>query len=496
MRKCKFLLFILLLFSTTACTSFVARGVPQSLERPRECQAFLTALDQTVENAGVKNAASRPVPGFPYLRADHFLSFLKDHIHSGQERDQWTRSMQMLDLDARKKEISNLRDAVTSSLSSEQSTPLNRTQLYEQVRSCSELLFQHDRTRPDFYETLIPLVDVPDEYSLAMRVFGLYPLVTIPVAIATDLSRKKTRSWYGMSLESLPVDGRLAAFVPAEGSSLSDSEIQAMLDAASKNSLGVPLPDRDLGKRLVQQFAPVFIQDIAAPYDRIGRIVWHGDCPEVDQKRPTVYFYFSNALLKGKPILQINYVIWYSERAGKRAPWMERGHLDGLTLRVSLDERGKPFMVDIVNDCGCYHLFAPDKKGVAQMIPKPFNFDPLVPQWLPDVPPGQRLAIRLNSGWHQVQRLIATKDFPEPIPYELVPYDVLETLPREGGQTESIFSPKGIAKCSERIERFILFSMGIPKIGSMRQRGHHAIELIGRAQFDDPNLFDQNFIFK
>jgi len=38
--------------------------------------------------------------------------------------------------------------------------------------------------------------------------------------------------------------------------------------------------------------------------------------------------------------------------------------------------------------------------------------------------------------------------------------------------------------------------MGIPKIGSMREQGHHAIELIGRTHFDDPFLFDQSFIFK
>jgi hypothetical protein len=104
--------------------------------------------------------------------------------------------------------------------------------------------------------------------------------------------------------------------------------------------------------------------------------------------------------------------------------------------------------------------------------------------------------VRLNSGWHQVQRLIATKDFPEPILYELLPYDILEVLPREDGRTESIFNSKGMAKCSTRIERFILFSMGIPEIGSMRQRGHHAIELIGRVQFDDPDLFDESFVFK
>lgn len=224
--------------------------------------------------------------------------------------------------------------------------------------------------------------------------------------------------------------------------------------------------------------------------------MWKGDCPDVDQSKPTVYYYFSNAFLKGQPILQINYVIWYSERAGQRAPGIERGHLDGLTLRVSLDDQGRAFMVDIVNDCGCYHFFAPEKERVFRIISRALRFDPFVPEWLPDILPGQRLGARLNSGWHQVQRLIAAKDFPESIRYELVPYHVLEALPREGGRPESIFNSRGIARCSERIERFILFSMGIPKIGSMRQRGHHAIELIGRAQFDAPTLFDESFVFK
>ena len=496
MRKFKFILFISFLFLMTGCISYMAQRVPLSLERPKECQALLTALNQEVEKAGVKDAASYPVPGFPYLRTNRFLSRLKENIHSDERREQWSRRMRMLDLKARRREISNLPDAALSSFSSKWRKPSSRSEFYEQAESCSETLFQHDTTRLDFYETLMPLVDVPDEYSLAMRIFGLYPLVAIPVAVATDISRKKVRSWYDTSLENLPVDGQLRAFIPAESSSLADNELQAVMEALRENSQDLPLPDRDLAKKLIRHFAPVFIQDVAASYDRIGRIVWRGECPDVDQTRPTVYYYFSNAFLKDKPILQINYVIWYSERAGKRAPSIEHGHLDGLTLRVSLDDRGKPFMVDIVNDCGCYHLFVPEKERVAQIVSKLLKFDPFVPQWLPDVSPDQRLGIRLNSGWHQVQRLIAAKDFPDPIPYELVPYDILEALPREEGQTESIFNPKGIAKCSNRIERFIFFSMGIPKIGSMRQRGHHAIELIGESRFDDPYLFDESFIFK
>jgi hypothetical protein len=496
MKKRRSIYLISFFFLFAGCTSFRAQRISQSLERPEECHSFLTALDERVTRSGVKDAGTYPIPGFPYLRANRFLSILKNTIHGKEAREQWTLWMQRLDLEARAKEISNLPDDVVSSLSSKQGTEPTRAELYDQVKSCSARLFQHDETRPDFYGTLNPLVEVPDEYSFGMRALGLYPLVATPVAILTDVSRKRIRSWYETNLEDLPVDGRLRSFTPAKTSSLSGEEIQRIIDSSKKNPLGVPLPDENPGKKIVEYFAPVFVQDIAAPYDRVGRLVWNKDCPDVDQEKPVVYHYFSNAFLEGRPILQVNYVIWFSDRAGQRAPGIERGHLDGLTLRVSLDEQGKPFMVDIVNDCGCYHFFAPEKERVDRIISKPLKFDPFVPQWLPGLLPGQRLGVRLNSGWHQVQRLIVGEDFPEPIPYELVSYDVLEALPREDGRTESIFNSKGIAKCSERVERFILFSMGIPKIGSMRQRGHHAIELIGRTQFDAPTLFDESFVFK
>jgi len=496
MKKRRSLFLIFLFFFFAGCTSMTAQRISRSFERPEDCQSFFAALDDRVNRSGVKDAASYPVPGFPYLRANRFLSFIKDKIDAQGGREQWSRWMRNLDLEAREKEISNLPDDVVSSFAPKQGPEPTRAELYDRVKSCSERLFQHDKARPDFYETLNPLVQVPDEYSFAMRAIGLYPLIAIPVAILTDASRKRVRSWYETNLEDLPVDGRLRSFTPAKPLSLSREEIQATIDSSKKNPLGFPLPDEDLGKKIVEHFAPVFVQDVAAPYDRIGRLVWNGDCPAVDREKPTVYYYFSSAFLKGSPILQINYVIWFSERAGQRAPGIERGHLDGLTLRVSLDGQGKPFMVDVVNDCGCYHFFAPEKERVDRVISKPLKFDPFVPQWLPDISPGQRFGVRLNSGWHQVQRLIVGEDFPEPISYELVPYDVLEVLPREGSRTESIFNSRGIAKCSERVERFILFSMGIPKIGSMRQRGHHALELIGRTQFDDPTLFDESFVFK
>ena len=178
------------------------------------------------------------------------------------------------------------------------------------------------------------------------------------------------------------------------------------------------------------------------------------------------------------------------------SPRIERGRLDGLTIRISLDTDGHPFMVDIMNNCGCYHFFVPSQPQVLRILPSPQALDAFVPRWLPETFPHRRLSLRVNSGWHQVDNVDTIDMGPDFIPYQLVPYERLEMLPHDGPAFESIFNSKGIAKNTGRIEPLILFPMGIPNIGSMRQRGHHAIKLVGRAHFDDPDLFDDNFEFR
>jgi hypothetical protein len=217
----------------------------------------------------------------------------------------------------------------------------------------------------------------------------------------------------------------------------------------------------------------------------------------INTDEPTVYYYLSYGIFKQKPIVQINYAAWFSAREGPLAPWIERGPLDGLTLRISLDPEGNPFMLDIMNNCGCYHTFIPRKEAVMEKKERPLAIDAFVPQWLPDNFPALSLRIRVNSGWHQVQRVWASKDpLSSARTYRLLRYDELETLPHPDGRYESVFDARGIMKGSNRIEPFLLFSMGVASVGSMRQRGHHAISLVGWDHFDDPELFEKNFIFE
>jgi hypothetical protein len=114
---------------------------------------------------------------------------------------------------------------------------------------------------------------------------------------------------------------------------------------------------------------------------------------------------------------------------------------------------------------------------------------------MPSEFPQKRLLLRINSGWHQVQHIGTEASSGDTQLYELLPYEELESLPRENGQTESVFTSAGIMKDSWRIEPYIFFSMGIADIGYMRQRGHHAIKMVGRGHFTDPHLFDDSFQF-
>jgi hypothetical protein len=494
--RLQFIFFFLFFIFLSGCAPFLAKPVPLSFEKPEQCKDFLNRLDEVVKEARVRDASSVSIPGFPYLRANRFLASLKRNLKDDREKEEWVQWMRQLDLLSREKEIRNLPEKAILSLEFEDGRKDDREWLYAQVTSCSSKLLSYDEGRSDFYATLYPLVRVPSEYSCLLRTIGLYPLIALPVALVTEGSREKIRKRFDTDLKDPPMDGHLRSFAPERGELLSEPEVREIIEVSKRNPLGVPFLSTSQEEKLVWSFAPVFIQDVAASYDCLGQVVWKGDCVDIDPGKPTVYYYISHALLKGNPILQINYVIWYSERAGERSPSIELGHLDGLTARISLDAQGKVFMVDVVNDCGCYHFFAPDKERVDRTLSRPLRFDPFVAQWLPVIPSGERLGIRINSGWHQVQRLISVGYLSDTIPYALVPYDVLETLPHEGGRRESIFSSTGIVKGSERVERFILFSMGIPSIGSMRQRGHHAIELIGKDHFDNPCVFDQNFVFK
>ena len=492
--KYRYLLVILILFLHGCATIGVDQRVVD-FQRPAEYARFFEVLDRIVDEADTRNAASFSVSGFPYLRTNRFLTGLKHELDTDARKEQWIRWLQQLDMEARVKEIGNLSSEAIRELSLELGEASDRKILLERVAFFSEKMLNHDRHRADFFSAVQAAVINPDEYRTAYRVMGLYPITSLPVALVTYRVQDEFTSWHHTPADQLEVQGELIAYGPSQPTAYSQSVASMILKRSRNNALGVPIPSAADEKTLIAMFAPLIQQDQVQSYDRIGEVVWKDGHVRVDVQQPTVYYFLTHARFKGEPILQLNYAFWYSARAGPNPPWFERGELDGVTVRISLDGDGLPFMVDIMNTCGCYHFLVPDQKRVKRIIPTQGEVDVFVPRWMPDSFPQRRLIMRLNSGWHQVVHLGAAENSPGHLPYRLVAYDELEMLRQSANNRESIFNSRGIAKDSERIEYLIFFSMGIPDVGSMRQRGHHAVKLVGRLDFEDPDLFDDNFEF-
>ena len=491
-----FLSIISLLLLSQGCANLASRQFVADSERPPQVQSFFDELDHAVNAAGVRDASGSAVAGFPYLRANRFLASFKDALSGDDQKQEWVYRMQQLDLESRRKEIYNLSPARIQELSARLDESFDRSTLFNRVTFYSHQLLTHDQQRPDFYATLQKAVEIPDEYSTTMRVIGLYPLTSLPVAAVTHNVFEEIAEWHRTPLNELETVGTVKMYGPEQHLQYSPEKIRTMLLSSGSNPLQIPDLSDSARQALLLMFAPVFVQDAAADYDEIGELMWENNQAVVNPLNPLVYYYFSHARFKGRPVLQLNYVIWYSARKGPESPWIERGPLDGLTVRISLDPEGRPFMVDIMNNCGCYHFFVPAEDRVERILPLPFAIDAFVPRWLPASFPQNRLSVHIKSGWHQVNH-IGTMDLPANyISYRLVPYEQLERLPRKGQLFESLFDSDGIAKNTGRIEPLIFFPMGIPEVGSMRQRGHHAVKFVGREHFDDPDIFDQNFEFR
>jgi hypothetical protein len=487
---------LVLIFIVQGCAARASYQFVNESQRPSEYGRFFEELDGAVYRSGNRNGAYFTVAGFPYLRADRFLVSLKDRLEDDARKDQWVRLMQQRDLAARKTEIQTLPAAEVETLAAAFGFRPERGILLAKAISYSNKLLAHDQMRSDFYEVLLAAVQDSDEYSALMRIFGLYPVAAIPVAIVTHNVFSEIAEWHQQPPDALQTLGTLTAFGPSETLEFSGKTAGEILKRSAQNPLATPLPSVVDSKALALMFAPVIIQDLAADYDRPGAMVWSDTKLEIDPGDPRAYYYFTHAYYKNEPVLQINYVFWYSARGGPNSPLIERGPIDGLTIRVSLAGSGMPFMVDMMNNCGCYHFFVPRKEKVKQILPSPLAIDAFVPAWLPDDFPQKRLTIRIVSGWHQVVNVGARKFPVDFTPYRLAPYRRLEMLPKNGTHHESMFTARGIGKHSERIESDIFIPMGVPQVGRMRQRGHHAIKFVGRAHFDDPHLFDNHFEFK
>ena len=459
------------------------------------CSLFFHDLRHAVSEAGVRDTQASPVSGYPYLRVNRFLASFRHKQLTGVMINQWVDRLQALGTAAWHVELTNLPAERRTRLTKEM--PDDRT-LEQAVGRCTAEMRAVDLATPQDFERLRHRAVVPDDYHTMWRILGLYPVTGLFVSFGAARLHHDTRQTFSLPLERLPVNGRLIRYVPRGGAMLTRGEVAHILARTSHNPLHMPEPDTTQRERLFNSFAPVWEIDTVGRDDRIGTPLWGAHRRiRVDTAQAAIYRLLSHGWWAGRPVLQLNYIIWFPARPATGALDPYAGHVDGITLRVTLGQDGRPLFYDSMHNCGCYHMIFPRRAITGKSEGGGLYVEPaLVPQSIPDLQPGQRLIVRVADRTHYLQRLYGDGSSPRGTVYDFADYNTLRILPAPDGGHYSLFDQHGLVRHSQRAERWWLWPMGVSSPGAMRQWGHHAIVFLGRRHFDDADLFTSLFTAK
>ena len=445
------------------------------------CLAFYGDLDQVVAEQGVTPSRPERIASFPYLRMTRFLASYSQQNLSDAALKHWLTHLAAADQQARTIELASLKSTAKSKLNADYESDLMAV-----VEDCAQKLVASDLANPARLTLLRKQAVTTSEYRLLNQVLGFYPLTRIPVRLGIHQYHEKTLAVFAQPLKALPVYGQLRRF------HIPHLDAINLSGRVARDALGIPAPTASQLQALFAIHAPVWEIDVVDNYDLPGRPVWHADGkPDVDYSEAFIYRYPSYTHWQGQSLLQLNYLIWFAERPQESAFDVFSGRLDGLLWRVTLNTDGTVLIYDSAHACGCYHYFFPSAalalRSKAQQLPEP----PLLPQPAPELADGQSLVIRVSSGNHYIQRLYVDTASGQPLRWR--EYQELYATPVVGGGHRSLFRADGLVEGSERSERWLLWPMGIPSAGAMREHGRQATAFLGRRHFDDAKLLDDLF---
>ncbi len=443
-----------------------APGTPEQ----RHCESVFIDNDKLISAAGVADAQYARIKAFPYLRVNRLYAALKTRLTDEASRVAWITELGALDHLARSIENSNL--PLTSALKKPDDNTLTR---------CRELLISNAVQDEGVFERLYTAAAVPDNYRWQQRLLGFYPFSRWPVYLGVKRLQEN---------ESPQLAFKAAAntlHYVGEGNSNFEPP-------PPSQALGFPQLNAATLIKLLNRYEPIWSIHTTSTSDHIGAMNWADSKINIKPNQPTVYQDISYAIFENQLLLQLNYTIWFPAVEARKAIDIYAGEIDGLTFRVTLDSTQSPLYVDVMHNCGCYYMGFP--AGTLERIKQTpsTTTEPLwIPHSLPPLSNQQKYQLHVDSGNHFVRALTASEAPNNLTQLERQPYRALRALPWQQEQTRSAFSPRGLIENSARLERLILWPMGVISAGAMRQTGNHAIAFVGKRHFDDPNLIGAHF---
>jgi len=516
------------------------------------CSGAWNQFVDRVDEAGAFDAQDWPIPEYSYLRMDRTSAFFLsrgDSLRGGlypQAEMNWTqRKTWLAQAYTRGKQARQIEN-------SKLSTPVDLNYL----ESCLEEK-QASLLYSDEFWRYLNSVEYPDRYSTSRQFFGLYYLFRPVVSWQVDAlnervtgifqnyesnydwryyywkdehgqyERRQHEHWHdGPDQDQLLNNEQGKRAQVTDGLSLQAKQaardwqtIQQILDSdRQRDALGKPLFNQQQAQDLLRFYRPVIGMEMGHGDDRIGRPQSSAEQWSVDDQ-PAVYTLLTTVHWNGEWVPQLVYHWWYPSRPA--VGWLDilAGELGGLIWRVTLDWQGNVLFYDSIHPCGCYHKVYPAQRNI-HFTGTSSDEEALLVLPVLHPGPGYQPLIYISSIAHyvvglsfeQANDLTEANDLAEPplakpetkpetkpkkpaspssaYGYELSDYDELR---RQPSGDRYLFGADGLVAGTERLERFLLWNMGVYSPGGMRQWGHHATAFASRRHFDDPLFFERYF---
>ena len=164
--------------------------------------------------------------------------------------------------------------------------------LPEFIRDCADQAVRKQLENPATTRRLLQQSPRDNDYSTVARVAGLYPLAAIPFRRGVIKEQAALKHQWGN------IQGQHWYAYPP-------------------NAATVDQPD------LLSRYAPTWLINSDSPANLPGKPYWRADQLNVDTRQATTFAFISKGIWQNKPLTQLNYVIWFSQRPYlKRFDWV------------------------------------------------------------------------------------------------------------------------------------------------------------------------------
>ena len=483
----------ILTVSLTGLFGCAARQLETADISQMSCSAQLAFAASQIDKHNLRNKEAAPVAAFPFLRANRNSVLMGKQVGAaiagGQAADvlfaDWVAQMRGLDRAARASEFRNRGDASMSSLA--------------RIEDCADqMAAQLDMAD---YQALSKSVFVPDDYLDFQRIAGFYPLTAFAAHFGYEGWKRDNLGSFDLGPDALV---GLGVWESYQLSGQNDGGAATLaIEDIRKDAFGRLVPTAVELENIARAYAPEFRVRVQSDSDRIGHpsLSAKGAVAHVDIDRPTIFYRLGHTWFNDQWHPQIIYTVWFPERPAQGMFDILAGHLDALIWRVTLDEKGAPLIADTIHGCGCYHLFFPSPS--LHRIEAPEDGDIRETAESPAGAVASSVLTRpilwIDAVSHYLMAVTARDQYEahHTVASALVAEQLLGSLALgDGTGFASLYDEDGFVPGTERLERYILWPLGIDKPGAMRQWGHHATAFVGRRHFDEPELLGRYFDLK